>query len=109
MNPISAIALSGMTAASTRLAVSAQNVANASTASARAIVDQVEIAGGGTAAQISSQASSDGPPSFGVGGGEIDLAAEAADQILARFTFAANVAVIRAARTMTQRLLDTVA
>ena len=109
MNPISAIALSGMSAASTRLAVSAQNVANASTASARSIVDQVEIAGGGTAAQISSPASSYGPPSFGAGGADVDLAAEAVDQLSASLAFAANLAVLRMSNQMTKSLLDVMA
>ncbi len=107
MNPIASIALSGMTAASERLAVSARNVADASTDAAPLRADQVEIAGGGTAVQIGY-----GPPAsnaVATGGAQIDLASEAVDQLAAGLAFAANVAVLRASSRMTRSLLDVMA
>jgi len=133
LGAVLSIALSGLNAASKRLEVSASNVANASSggplpdASAEIKasfppayvaqrVDQVEVAGGGTSANV-------GPESPGtvsvfdptapyandkglVAAPNVDLANEAVQQILARENFAANVAVIRTYERMMKSLLD---
>jgi flagellar hook protein FlgE len=108
MNAISPIAISGMAAASTRLAASAHNVANATTPGfAPARADQVEISGGGTAARVSYGA----PPSDANAetASGVDLAEEAVNQLAAGIAFAANAAVLRASRSMSKSLLDVMA
>src|SRR5262249_18564814 len=133
LGAVLSIALSGLNAASKRLEVSASNVANASSggplpagsgeikasfppAYVGQRVDQVEVAGGGTSANV-------GPESPGtvsvydptapyandkglVAAPNVDLANEAVQQILARENFAANVAVIRTYERMMKSLLD---
>jgi flagellar basal-body rod protein FlgC len=130
MNPIS-IALSGMQAASVRLNASASNVANlrtngrlpsaGGTSSAPAAyaplrVDQVEVSGGGTAANVSTASPSytpsyDPTAPYADGNGmvaapNVDLANEAVQQITAKYEFAASAAIMRAASDMTKTLLD---
>lgn len=105
MTSVLSIATSGMAAAQKRLEVSARNVANVSTtpsndevaaAFAALRMDQVETRGGGTAAVVSLA-----PP-----GTEVDLANEAVQQMIARYTFAANAKVAKAAGEMQKSLLD---
>jgi flagellar basal-body rod protein FlgC len=130
MNPIS-IAMSGMQAASLRLNASASNVANLRTngrlppaggtsaapaAYAPLRVDQVEVSGGGTAANVSTASPSytpsyDPTASYADGNGmvaapNVDLANEAVQQITAKYEFAASAAIMRAASDMTKTLLD---
>lgn len=133
MNAILSIATSGMAAASRRLEVSASNVANALSdgplpsadaavkakypaAYAPLRVDQVATAGGGTRANVSYVSPSTVPtydPSapFADGKGmvaspNVDLANEAVQQIIARYTFAMNVQVVRTYDQMMKSLLD---
>jgi flagellar basal-body rod protein FlgC len=112
MTSILSIATSGMAAAQKRLEVSARNVANVSTdlpadapsdvaaafAALRAPlrIDQVEVSGGGTAAVVSQA-----PP-----GTQVDLANEAVQLMVARYTFAANAKVAKLAGEMQRSLLD---
>jgi flagellar basal-body rod protein FlgC len=112
MTSILSIATSGMAAAQKRLEVSARNVANVSTdlpadapsdvAAAFAAlrpplrIDQVEVSGGGTAAVVSQA-----PP-----GTQVDLANEAVQLMVARYTFAANAKVAKLAGEMQRSLLD---
>jgi len=127
------IALSGLTAASKRLEVSASNVANASSggplpdASAEVKanfppayvaqrVDQVEVPGGGTVANVVPENPGtvsvfDPSSPFAndkgmVAAPNVDLANEAVQQILARENFAANINVIRTYERMMKSLLD---
>ena len=108
MTGILPIAASGMAAAQKRLEVSARNVANASldlpadappevaAAFAALRMDQVEVSGGGTAPVVSQA-----PP-----GTQVDLANEAIQQMIARYTFAANAKVAKSAGEMQRSLLD---
>ena len=108
MSSVLSIAASGMAAAQKRLEVSARNVANVSSRSPRGgadevaaafaalRIDQVEISGGGTAAVVSQA-----PP-----GTEVDLANEAMQLMVARYTFAANAKVAKIAGEMQKALLD---
>jgi flagellar basal-body rod protein FlgC len=134
MSMVLSIAASGMAAASLRLDVSAGNVANALTtgplptatgsnaasypkAYVPLRVDQVVAAGGGTAATVQPLAPSSVPgfdpgapyadPNGMVAAPNVDLANEAVQQILARYSFAMNAAVVRADEKMTKTLLDT--
>ena len=133
LGAVLSIALSGLTAAARRLEVSASNVANASSSgplpdAAPAIrasylaayvaqrVDQVDVPGGGTIANVGP----DSPgivPSYDPGAPyandkgqvavpNVDLANEAVQQILARESFAANALVVRTYAQMTKALLD---
>jgi flagellar basal-body rod protein FlgC len=133
MNSILSIAASGMAAAVRRLEVSASNVANALSdgplPSADPIaqaqypaaytpkrVDQIEAIGGGTAAVVSDVspstiATSDPSAPFADANGmvaspNVDLANEAVQQIIARYTFAMNVAVEKTYEQMMKSLLD---
>ena len=114
MNGASAIAMSGMFAAEQRLNVAAYNIANATTgvpADGQAVAanafqalraDQTEAPGGGTAVTVRTQF-----PNDALGGA--DFASEAIEVVTARYTFAANVAVMRTAAQMQKVLLDTFA
>ncbi len=133
MNAILSIAASGMAAATRRLEVSASNVANAlsdgplpsADAAIRANypaaytplrVDQVQTAGGGTAAVVgkvtpSTVATYDPGAPFAndqgmVASPNIDLANEAVQQLIARYTFAMNAMVARSYAQMMKSLLD---
>ena len=131
MSIVSSIALSGLSAASLRLQVSAGNVANAgssgplpgSAASGNVPdayvpkrVDQVALADGGTSAHVSAvspatvPAYDPGAPyadSHGlVASPNIDLASEIVQQLTARISFAANAQLVKADTKMTASLLD---
>jgi flagellar hook protein FlgE len=96
MNSISAIAISGMNAATTRLGVSAHNVANVQTpAFRRQQVLQQTQAGGGVATSIT-QANDTGT----------DLATEAVQQMTALYTFKANLRSVQVEHEMLGSLLD---
>jgi flagellar basal-body rod protein FlgC len=131
MSTASSIAVSGMLAASKRLEVAAENIANASSAGAipgsnapagspapatPRRVDTVELSGGGTKAVVSNvspaytvahdptspYANSDGD----VAQPNIDLGTEVVNAVEARFQFAANAAVFKVSDRMMQDLLD---
>jgi flagellar basal body rod protein FlgG len=103
---VTSIAASGMLAAERRLEIAARNVANATTGlpadapdkvvaafkSLRA--DQVETPGGGTAVNAVLTDS------------EVDLTQQAVELTIARYTFAANANVMRAAAKMQKSVLD---
>jgi flagellar basal-body rod protein FlgC len=128
MSSVMSIAVSGMAAAERRLEVSARNVANVSTtgpldaapddvraAYAALRADQTQTAGG-TAVKVSRAApatiavSDPGSPFANADGlvaaPAVDLTNEAVQQLVARYSFAANAAVIRAEDKMTKSLLD---
>ena len=133
MSSVLSIAISGMQAATTRLDVSARNVANARSAGAlpdvqgnysadapRAYipqrVDQVDLSGGGTQAVVSNVTPSyvptydPGAPYANADGQvaapNVDLTEEAIQQLVARYTFAANARVVTAYDQMVKSLLD---
>jgi flagellar basal-body rod protein FlgC len=133
LGAVLSIAVSGMTAASRRLEVSASNVANALSSgplpdAGPAIqasypaayiaqrVDQVETPGGGTIANV-------GPENPGtvpvydpgapyadakgmVAAPNVDLTNEAVQQLLTRVSFASNVMVVRTYAEMMKTLLE---
>jgi flagellar basal-body rod protein FlgC len=128
---ILSIAASGLAAASRRLEVSASNVANASDTGplpdapnaanfppvyAAQRVDQVDVAGGGTVANVSTASPGyvtqyDPTAPFAdknglVAAPNVDLANEAVQQITARVDFAANAKVIQVYSEMMKSLLD---
>ena len=125
------IAASGMAAAALRLNVSASNVANALSfgplpTAKNAIgfppayiplrVDQTDLAGGGTSASVTPVLPSyvpvyDPTAPFAdnrglVAAPNIDLGNELVQQLLARYTFAANAKVVSADAQMMKSLLD---
>ena len=133
MSSISAIALSGLNAASRRLQVSASNVANAQStgavpnangtvpagapqAYASLQVVQSASAGGGVQTSVTTVTPStttvfDPQASFANQGGlvaapNVDLAQEFVGQLLASYSFAANVAVLKTNDQNTKSLLD---
>jgi flagellar basal-body rod protein FlgC len=133
MSSVMSIATSGMAAATRRLEVSARNVANVRSAgplpSAGAAVtasfgapftpwrvDQVEVAGGGTAAQVSAvnpgqvPAHDPGAPYADQNGmvaaPNVDLEGEVVEALVARYSFALNAKVMRTSADMTKSLLD---
>lgn len=115
MDSASSIAASGMQAAVQRLNVAAYNIANATTGMPAGDApadpaysfqplraDQVDLPGGGTAVNVRTALPTDAFEG-------VDLANEAIQTVLARYTFAANVAVMRTAAQMQKVLLDTFA
>lgn len=133
MSSISAIALSGLNAASLRLQVSASNVANAGSTGALpnangtvpagspqayAPLEVVQSAsvGGGVQTSVttvtpSTTAVFDPKASFAnqdglVAAPNVDLASEFVGQLLASYSYAANAIVLKADDRMTQSLLD---
>jgi flagellar basal-body rod protein FlgC len=133
MGNVSAIALSGLTAAALRLEVSARNVANAFSAGplpsagpaimasfpaayAAQRVDQVETMGGGTRAivtpsQPATIATFDPDAPYADGDGmvampNVDFASEAIEQLLARTSYAFNALVLRSHSQMMKLLVD---
>ena len=133
MSSISAIALSGLNAASLRLQVSASNVANAGSTGALpnangtvpagspqayAPLEVVQSAsvGGGVQTSVttvtpSTTAVFDPQASFAnqdglVAAPNVDLASEFVGQLLASYSYAANATVLKADDRMTQSLLD---
>jgi flagellar basal-body rod protein FlgC len=136
MSSISAIAVSGLNAATRRLEVSASNVANiASTGALPATtgtvaagapqayqplrLNQTESATGGTQTSVTAAAPSyvaisDPQAPFAnqnglVAAPNVDLSQEAINQIIASYSFSANAAVLKAADHMSKTLLDTTA
>jgi flagellar basal-body rod protein FlgC len=133
MSIASTIALSGLTAASLRLQVSASNVANANSdgplpGSANAAgfpsaysalqVDQVATSGGTTATVTSASPGTvpayDPNAPYADGNGmvaspNVNIAGEIVQQLLARYSFAANAQVIRADTQMSAALLNVTA
>ena len=133
MGSILAIAASGMAAASLRLEVSASNIANMSDtgplpgtnapnpsgsppAYAPLRVDQIDVAGGGTAATVTTVSPSY-VPSYDPGASyaekngmvaapNVDLANEFVQQITARYAFALNAKVMQVDSEMMKALLD---
>lgn len=125
------IAASGMAAASRRLEVAASNIANARTNGALPgpdtppdapqpyaplRVDQVEIAGGGTRAQVS-EAGTEPVPEYDpsapyanengmVAAPNVDITRELVEAAIAKYTFAANAAVMRTGAQMNKAVLD---
>ena len=129
MSSVLSIAVSGMAAAERRLEVSARNVANVSTtgpldaapgdvraAYAALRADQTETAGGGTVVTVrraspATIAVSDPGSPFANADGlvaapNVDFATEAVEQLVARYSFAVNAAVIRAENKMVKSLFD---
>jgi flagellar basal-body rod protein FlgC len=133
MNSILSIAASGLAAASRRLEVSASNIANMSDtgplpganvpnaasfppAYAPQRVDQVEVAGGGTATTVTTLSPSyvtsydPGAPYADKNGlvaaPNVDLGNEIVQQITARYAFALNARVIQVEAEMMKALLD---
>ena len=133
MTSILSIATSGMTAATRRLEVSARNVANVRSdgplPSADAAVqaqypsaysplrvDQIEVDGGGTIANVSRNSPShvrsyDPTAPYAdsrgmVASPNVDLADEVVQQMVAQYTFAANAKVVNVYAQMMKSLLD---
>jgi flagellar basal-body rod protein FlgC len=133
MSSVLSIAISGMQAAATRLQISANNVANAGSDGALPDaqgnypagaplaytpqrVDQVDLSGGGTQAIVSNVTPSylptydPGAPYANADGQvaspNVDLTEEAVQQLVARYTFAANARVVTAYDQMVKSLLD---
>jgi flagellar basal-body rod protein FlgC len=110
MDGVSSIAASGLRAAALRLNVAAYNIANVTTGQpadapadvAKAFeplrVDQTATAGG-TAATVRAQFPNDALQG-------VDLASEAIEVVIARYTFAANVGVMRSVAQLQKVLLD---
>lgn len=131
MSNVSSIALSGLSAASLRLRVSANNVANSlssgplpgSAASGNVPdaytpqrVDQSALANGGTTARVSNVSPAtvttyDPSAPYANAQGlvaqpNVDLASEIVQQLTAKISFAANAQLIKADHKMTASLLD---
>jgi flagellar basal-body rod protein FlgC len=133
MSSISTIALSGMSAATRRLDVSASNIANANSTGALPNADgtlpagapaayaplelvQTASAGGGTQTTVvtvapSTIAVSDPQAPFAnqdglVAAPNIDITQEMVGQMMASYSFAANAAALTAGDRMTKALLD---
>jgi flagellar basal-body rod protein FlgC len=133
MSSISTIALSGLNAAASRLQVSASNVANSETTGALPNADgtvlsgapqaysplalvQTASAGGGVQTSVTTvspptTAVYDPQASFAnqdglVAAPNVDLAQEFVGQLLASYSFAANVAVLKADDQNNKALLD---
>lgn len=96
MNSISAIAFSGMNAATTRLGVAAHNVANVQTAGFRRqqVLQQTQAGGGVTASVTQADAAGS------------DLAADAVQQMTALYSFKANLRTVQVEHEMLGSLLD---
>jgi flagellar basal-body rod protein FlgC len=133
MSSISTIAVSGMTAATRRLEVSASNVANVSSTGALPGADgtvpagaprayapltlvQTASAGGGTQTTVarvtpSTIAVPDPQAPFAnqsglVAAPNVDLSQEMVGQLIASYSFAANAAALKADDRMTKAVLD---
>lgn len=133
MSSISAIALSGLNAATRRLEATASNVANvrsngalpaadgtvpagAPQAYAPLRVDQTEMANGGTATSVSTAQPSYLPAADPqapyanqdgmVAAPNVDLGQEMVDLMITSYTYTANLATMKAGDRMTKTLLD---
>jgi flagellar basal-body rod protein FlgC len=136
MSSISTIALSGMTAATRRLEVSASNVANVVSTGALPAADgtvpagaqqayaplqvvQTANADGGTQSSVTTVnpsyvATSDPQAPFAnqdglVAAPNVDISQEMVNQMIASYSFAANAKVLKTDDRMTQTLIDTLA
>jgi len=136
MSSISSIAVSGLNAATRRIEVSASNVANqqstgALPAAAGSVpagapqaykplqVNQTAAAGGGTQTSVtttspSTVAISDPQAPFAnqdglVAAPNVDLAQELIGQMVAKYSYTANLATLKADRDMSKALLDATA
>ncbi|MBB1089899.1 flagellar biosynthesis protein FlgC [Rhodopseudomonas palustris] len=136
MTSIASIVVSGMNAATRRLEVSASNVANQQSTGALPAangavpagapqayrplqVNQTAVAGGGTQTTVS--ATSQGPVAISdpqapfanqdgqVAAPNVDLAQEFIGQLVARYSYTANLASLKADRDMSKALLDATA
>ncbi|WP_394790521.1 flagellar basal body protein [Rhodoferax sp.] len=97
MNSISSISLSGLQAAQTRLDSSAQNIANGQTEGFRRLeVQQQTQTGGGVSTQVERAA---------VAGDALET--DMVDQLQAKNSFLANLAVFKTNDRMLGSLLDT--
>jgi len=96
MNSISAIAFSGMNAATARLGVAAHNVANVQTAGFRRqqLLQQTQPGGGVTTSVTQAEAAGS------------DLAADAVQQMTALYSFKANLRTVQVEHEMLGSLLD---
>jgi flagellar hook protein FlgE len=96
MNSISAIAFSGMNAATARMGVSAHNVANVQTAGFRRqqVLQQTQPGGGVTTRITQAEAAGS------------DLAADAVQQMTALYSFKANLRTVQVEHEMLGSLLD---
>lgn len=109
MLSVQSIVTSGMRAQSTRLAVSAHDVANVSTDGHEAQRTVLEgRADGGVTASVESEGAPVARDGAGVMLSTTSLSTEAVEQISAQRAFEANVAVLRAADDMDRSLLDIV-
>lgn len=136
MNSISSIAVSGLNAATRRLEVSASNIANMQSDGAlpgasgavpagapRAYtplqVNQTAVAGGGTQTTVTTSQSptvavSDSEAPYAnqdgmVAAPNVDLAQELIGQMIASYSYTANIATLKASDRMTKTLLDATA
>ena len=136
MSNISSIAVSGLNAATRRLEVSASNIANQQSTGAlpgpngtvpagapqayRPLqVNQTAVPGGGTQASITSASPSIVPVSDAqapfanadglVASPNVDLAQELIGQLVAKYSYTANLATLKADRAMSKALLDATA
>lgn len=101
MSALTAIAQSGLQAAQARLGTAAHNVANHQTPGfTRQVVQAQARAEGGVVVRLS-QAAQTG------GGTGADLTQDVVDQLAAKHSFMANVAVLKTADRMMGALLDT--
>jgi len=106
MSSASSIALSGLTAASTRLDAHAQNVANLqSEGYAPVEVTQEALPQGGTVATVSRPSLGEVASDAALAG-TVDLAKELVGQLTARRAYEANLATLRAADEAERSVLD---
>ncbi len=121
MNPILSTALSGLQAATTRVSVSANNIANAGTSRpasspegafrAQRVVSRA-VPGGGVATSVEDKAPATvaGPDPSAPGGvsvfPNVNFVAEAVEQTQAVASYRANAAVIRVQQDIDDALLD---
>lgn len=97
MNALTSIAQSGLQAAQTRLGASANNVANGQTEGFKRQTAQATAQSQGGVVVTLSRAATEGS----------DLTQDVVDQLSAKQSFAANLAVLKTADQMMGSLLDT--
>lgn len=110
MTPVSSIALSSLTAATTRLAQSGENVANVNTPGYEAERAVVRDARGG-GVETTSEPTRAPQPSFERGANEVlgsntDLISETVEQLGAMQQFKAAIALLKTDQELTQSVLD---
>jgi flagellar basal-body rod protein FlgC len=108
MSDVYAIALSGMQAAQTQLAVGANNIANSNTPGFKSSrVDLVELSGGGVAVSGTTQDTTPGAIGpDGQPGSNVDLAGELVNLSRDKPLYNANALVIKTQDRMMGALLD---